>query len=140
MAIQKNQGAQLPNAFPNALTNARHTDAVNAINALDYADLWGAPGTKTSRGTMRVDLQGYTTTGEANLQLQVNGVNGNSSVAGILISPSAQSAVPNRTNGAQVAAQQAEIRRVAVSAFMDSLNNFEQGNPRFWRVTGTPSS
>jgi hypothetical protein len=29
---------------------------------------------------------------------------------------------------------------VVKSALFDSLNNFEQGNPHIWNVTGQPSS
>ncbi|MBN1205591.1 MAG: hypothetical protein JXB05_11795 [Myxococcaceae bacterium] len=140
MAIQSNQGAVLNNPFPLALNAARHADAVTAINALNYANLWAAAGTQTNVGTMRVDFQGLTGTGQANLQLQVNGVGGHTTVACILINPTAQAVAPMAGNAARVAAQQAEVRRVAVAAFMNSLQNFEQGNPRIWLVTGNPSS
>ncbi|WP_224363974.1 hypothetical protein [Hyalangium versicolor] len=140
MAIQTNAGAVLNNPFPFPLPPATHVDAVAAINALSYANLWAAPGTQTIVGTMRVDCQGHTGTGQANLQLQVNGARGHTTVACILIDATAQSVAPRPNNATRVTAQQAEIRRVAVAAFMNSLQDFELGNPRIWRVTGTPSS
>lgn len=140
MAIQSNQHAVLHNPFPFPLNNTRHDDAVAAINALGYQNLWAGAGTQTSVGTMRVDFQGLTGAGQANLQLQVNGVGGHTTVACILIEPGARSVAPVVGNAARVNAQQAEIRRVAVAAFMNSLQNFEAGTPHVWRVSGSPSS
>lgn len=117
-----------------------HADAVAAVNALAYGELWRQPANNplTDTPNVRMDLQGYTAAGQMNLQLQVNGVRGvPSTVAAILVANTVMAVPPPSPRSVP---QQTEIVRVIKAAFMNSLQNYEQGNPRVWTVTGTPSS
>ena len=79
------QGALIPNHYGHVGGDQR-TDAQAAINAIQYADIFGGPGMIANHGTMRVDNQGHFQVGGVdpyyyNIQVQVNGVHGNSTVA-----------------------------------------------------------
>ncbi len=136
MAIQNQQGAAMPNPYPHP-SAANHNDAVTAINALEYHHLWRGPGTAIRSGTVRIDLQGYTTAGQMNLQVQINGVGAPSTVATVLVAATCQALPPPSQRGGP---QQIEIVRVIKSALFNSLHDFEQANPHIWLVSGTPSS
>ena len=136
MAIQTQQGNVMPGAYPGG-GGALHTDAVTAINSLSYAGLWGGAGTLTNTQRARVDLQGYTGTGQMNLQVQVNGVGAPSTMATALVADTAQAVLPPSPRSVP---QQTEIVRVIKSALFNSLDDFENGTPHIWTVTGTPSS
>ncbi len=129
----------MPNPFPFPLGAARHNNAVAAINSLVYAHLWAGAGTQVTVGNVRIDVQGTTGAGQNNLQIQINGVPSPSTIATVLINPTAVALLPP-ANAVRVAAQETEILRRSKSAFFDSLNDFEQNNPHIWRVTGNPSS
>jgi hypothetical protein len=136
MPIQSNQGGVMPGPFPGGGA-AIHADAVVVINALTYDHLWGGAGTLVNAPRARLDLQGYTGNGSMNLQVQVNGVAAPSTMATALVAPTCIALPPPSPRRIP---QQTEIHRVVKSALFDSLNDFEQGNPHIWNVTGQPSS
>ncbi len=79
------QGAPIPNHFGH-VGGAHRTDAQAAINAIQYADIFGGPGTISNHGMIHVDNQGHFQVGGVgpyyyNIQAQVNGVHGHSTVA-----------------------------------------------------------
>jgi len=136
MPINIAQGAVMPGGLPGH-GNQQYADASACIHALTYPDVWGPVGQIASIGTARLDLQGYTGAGHANLQIQRNGVGAPSTMSTVLVNPTAQSVVnpgPRRT------AQQAEILRHVKTALFRSLDAWEGGAPHIWLVAGTPSS
>ena len=100
MPMTVTQGAAIPNHYqPNA--NQR-TAAHNVIAQLQYADLWRGAGTLHNNGTLRVDMQG-TIPGnpiQHNIQVQVNGVNGSSTIAHANVSASIMTKDPANQRGA----------------------------------------
>ena len=136
MAIQTQQAAVMPGAYQGG-SKALHNDAVSAINQLEYGELWGNAGTLVTVGQARLDMQGYTGTGQMNLQVQVNGVGAPSTMATVLVADTVQAVPPPSTRSVP---QQTEIVRVIKSALFNSLNDFENASPHIWTVTGTPSS
>ena len=136
MPIAIAQGGVMPGPFP-LHGGQQYADASACIHALSYADVWGAVGLIASIGTARLDLQGYTATGQANLQIQRNGVGAPSTMSTVLVDATAQSvAAP----GARRNAQQAEVERKVKAALFRSLDAWEQLAPFIWQVTGAPSS
>jgi hypothetical protein len=112
----------------------QHTDAVKSINQLQYAALWSSPGKKISDTPLvRIDVQNPPKNGLQNLQLQLNGINGNSTVAAALVAN-------NLGTAGKSVPKQTEVLRVVKSALFNSLNDFEKGNPRIWQVNGTFSN
>jgi hypothetical protein len=136
MPIQTAPGGVMPNPFPGGGA-ALHADAVDVINALTYAPLWGGAGTIVNHGQARLDLQGYTGAGQMNLQVQVNGVGPPSTMVTVLVANTVQAVLPPSPRSVP---QQTEIVRRIKSALFDSLNAFEGGAPQVWMVTGNPSS
>jgi len=136
MPIAIAQGAVMPGPFP-LHGNQQYADASACIHALTYAGVWGAVGQIVSIGTTRLDLQGYTAAGQANLQIQRNGANPPSTMSTVLVAPTAQSIA---TPGARRTAQQAEVERKVKAALFRSLDAWEQHAPFIWQVTGAPSS
>lgn len=136
MPIQNQPAAAMPAPFTGGGA-AIHVDAVAAVNALTYANLWGGPGLLTNSPRARLDLQGYTGAGEMNLQVQVNGIGAPSTMATVLVAPTVRALLPPNPRSS---AQQTEVVRVVKSALFNSLNDFEHANARIWTVTGTPSS
>src|SRR4051794_18202803 len=90
MPIAIAQGAVMPGPFP-LHGNQQYADASACIHALTYAGVWGAVGQVVSIGTTRLDLQGYTAAGQANLQIQRNGVAAPSTMSTALVAATAQS-------------------------------------------------
>lgn len=82
------QGGPIPHRP--AITNAQREAAYNVIAQLDYTDLWLGPGTLRSNQLMRVDMQGQIAGPpvQSNLQVQINGVQGRSTVAHAIVSAS----------------------------------------------------
>ncbi|TFH87247.1 hypothetical protein EQG41_07540 [Billgrantia azerbaijanica] len=117
------QGA-MSNAYGN-LNTTQHNDAVEAINSLADTDIWREPRKIIDRGTVRIDVQGYTGNGDLNLQAQINGVSGNSTVAAILVAPS--------VGEADTQAQHVYATRKLKNALFESLND-----GYIYRVSGTP--
>ncbi|CCY63929.1 putative uncharacterized protein [Clostridium sp. CAG:967] len=83
MPLTITQGNQIPNFYASINQNMRN-DAHNAIGQLQYADLFRGAGTLTNFDRVRVDMQGtFNRNGStwSNIQVQVNGQNGNSTIA-----------------------------------------------------------
>ncbi|WP_156790439.1 hypothetical protein [Alcanivorax sp. DG881] len=123
--LQVQRMGNINNAFGNMNANQGH-DARLAINAIDFADVWRGAGTIVNQGLVRVDVQGRTGAGEQNLQVQINGVNGNSTVAAALIAESVQDA--------SIEAQRVYAVRKIKDALFSSMND-----NHIYRVTGTPT-
>ncbi|MFU2319090.1 hypothetical protein [Rahnella sp. PCH160] len=100
MPITRIQGAAIPHIYlPN---NAQKQSAYNVIAQLQYADLWRAPGQLRTNGVMRVDMQGHIpgAVTQYNIQVQVNGINGQSTVAHVIVSGSLQTGNAQNQQGA----------------------------------------
>ena len=123
--LQVERMGDVRNAYGNMNANQEH-DARLAINAIDFADVWRGAGTIVNQGLVRVDVQGRTGAGEQNLQVQINGVNGNSTVAAALIAESVQDA--------SIEAQRVYAVRKIKDALFSSMND-----NHIYRVTGTPT-
>jgi len=96
--------------------NANQTrDATNAIAQLDFADLYRAPPFRINQGLVRLDAQGPNAAGDANWQVQINGINGNSTIAHAQV----QAALGN----ASTAARRTYVQRMVRSALNQSLNS-----------------
>ena len=84
------QGGPIPNYYePN---RHQRESAQNVIAQIDYDDLWRGAGTIADNGVMRVDNQGRIAGPPAlyNIQVQVNGISGHSTVAHANVSTSTQ--------------------------------------------------
>lgn len=104
-------------AVPNA-AQRRNCQAVIAL--LDFADLGRGAGTLHSVGDVRLDMQGYTAGGDANLQVQIGG----GTVAASLIANSVLAITdPMNQNGA---------RNGAISVLNQSMDF-----GTVWSLTGT---
>lgn len=136
MPIAIAAGAVMPGASPGH-SNQLYADASACIHALTYPDVWGPVGLIVSIGTTRLDLQGYTATGQANLQVQRNGVGAPSTMSTVLVATTAQAV---GAPGPRSTAQQTEILRKVKAALFASLDAWEGGAPHIWLVTGAPSS
>ena len=123
--LQVERMGDVRNAYGNMNAN-QERDARLAINAIDFADVWRGAGTIVNQGLVRVDVQGRTGAGEQNLQVQINGVNGNSTVAAALIAESVQDA--------SIEAQRVYAVRKIKDALFSSMND-----NHIYRVTGTPT-
>lgn len=100
MPMTVTQGAVIPNHLqPNAnQRNAAH----EVIAQLQYADLWRGAGTLHKNAAVRVDMQG-TIAGnpvQHNIQVQVNGVHGASTIAHANVSASIMTDDPANQRGA----------------------------------------
>ena len=124
--LQVERMGDVRNAYGNMNAN-QERDARLAINAIDFADVWRGAGTIVNQGLVRLDVQGRTAAGEQNLQVQINGVNGNSTVAAALIAESVQDA--------SIEAQRVYAVRKIKDALFSSMND-----GHIYRVTGTPTS
>jgi hypothetical protein len=63
------------------------SDSETAIAQLTYQDLWRAPRTLVTQGRVRIDMQGTTGEGHRNIQIQINGLKGHSTISTALVSP-----------------------------------------------------
>lgn len=113
------QAQAIPNLYPNApWTPALYKDAKDAIDELQYADLFRGAGQLTAVGKVRVDMQGtFTQTGIvwSNIQAQVNGVRGNSTIACVHVNRTSVN-TPDPQN------QRGALHKV-IDAFKKSLYN-----------------
>lgn len=123
--LQVQQQGPMPNAFGNMNANQQH-DAMHAIDAIDFADVWRAAGTIVNEGTVRVDVQGRTGNQQQNLQVQINGVQGNSTVATALVADS--------VGETSIEAQRVYALRKIRSALFSSLND-----GHIYSVSGSPT-
>lgn len=100
MPITRTQGAAIPHIFlPN---NAQRESAYQVIAQLEYADLWRGAGQLRTNNVMRVDMQGHIPGAitQYNIQVQVNGINGHSTVAHAIVSGSLQTTNAQNQQGA----------------------------------------
>ena len=107
------RGRVVPNA-------AQRSDCQRVIAQLDFADLGRGAGTLHTSGAARLDMQGRTAAGDANLQVQIGG----GTVAAAMVASSVQ----QTTDPAN--------RRGASSGAVSVLNqSMDSGN--VWSLTGT---
>ena len=123
MPMQVMQGQPIPNHFqPNqAQRNAAH----DVIAQLEYGDIWRGAGTLHKNNLVRVDMQG-TIPGNPvrhNIQVQVNGIQGNSTIAHADVSASIMTNDPPNQKGAA---------NKVISALNQSLDSGDT-----YTVTGT---
>jgi len=129
MPIVSAQGGAIPNGV--VFNAAQRTDALTAIGQVQLADVWRGPQANPIANTVRVrvDSQGNDANGRANLQAQLNGVNGNSTIAHVLV----DATVGNAAGQAQAAQQLYAIRQIR-GALQNSLTNGTT-----YTLTGTPT-
>lgn len=100
MPINLAQGGPIPNY--QAPSNAQRQSAHGVIAQLQYADLWRGAGTLRTDGVMRVDMQGQIA-GQpplSNIQVQINNLQGHSTVAHANVSQSIMTNDPQNQQGA----------------------------------------
>lgn len=127
MPIASAQGGAIPNGV--VYTQAQRADAIAAINQLQLADVWRGGNTIANSGAVRIDSQGNNAAGRANLQAQLNGVQGASTIACVLVDASVGAA-----GGQAVAAQQLYAIRQIKGALQNSLTN-----GTVYTLTGNPT-
>lgn len=94
---------------------ANRQDATDTIAQLTFADIWRLPPFRISVGTVRLDVQGAIAGGGRNWQIQVNGINGASSIAAIVVQGNLATASTEE--------RQAYVQRMVRSALVQSLNS-----------------
>ncbi|UTM60067.1 hypothetical protein L4174_018575 [Photobacterium sp. CCB-ST2H9] len=121
MPVNVQQTGAINNIYPNSpnVFNNNQKEAVyNVIGQLTYADIFrNNAGTIVQNQTMRLDMQGTFVQGGDrfhNLQVQVNGVNGNSTVAHANVSESTMTNDP---------ANQTGVLNKVISALNQSFDN-----------------
>lgn len=127
MPIVVNQGGPIPNLA--VFNNAQRTDANTVFNAMQLADVWRSGVKIADSPTVRLDSQGNDANGRANLQAQLNGVNGASTIAHVLVDASV-----GGVGGQAQAAQTLYATRQIVGALINSLRSGTT-----YTVTGTPT-
>jgi hypothetical protein len=117
-------GGPFPNPYP-GMNNAQHADATNVIAQLTFGDLYRNPPFRIQgpANLVRLDVQGVIPGNGRNWQVQVNGVNGASTLSTMLID--------GTLAGASTADRQVYVARSARNGLVQSLNS---GNT--YRVTG----
>lgn len=78
------QGSAIRNHYTGA-TSRNLQDGNSAIAALDFAELYRKPPFRITKGSVRLDAQGLNSDGDANLQIQLNGVSGKSTIAHVQV-------------------------------------------------------
>ena len=127
MPIVSAQGGAINNM--GGLNAARRSDAILAISTVQFADVWRAGNTIGNSPLIRVDCQGVDVNGRANLQAQINGVTGNSTVAHVLVDASV-----GVTGGPRADAQRVYAIRQIRGALGNSL-----ANGTTYTLIGTPT-
>lgn len=107
------RGVIVPNA-------AQRSDCQAVIALLTYADLGRGAGTLHTVGVARLDMQGRTAAGDANIQVQIGG----GSVAAAMIAASAQHATDP--------ANQSGVANGAISVLNQSMDT-----RTVWNLTGS---
>ncbi|KPQ20802.1 MULTISPECIES: hypothetical protein [unclassified Halomonas] len=123
--LQVQQGDWIPNRYPKMTASQQH-DAMLAIDAIDFADVWRDSGSISKRGEMRVDVQGRAGSQQQNLQVQLNDIKGNSTVACALVADS--------VGETSIEAQQVYALRKVKNALFSSLND-----GHIYSVSGSPT-
>ncbi|WPQ61434.1 hypothetical protein SIO70_24035 [Chitinophaga sancti] len=106
-------GNNIPN-YPSAVSNRNIVDAQNAIGRLTFADIWRLPPWRIEEGTVRLDIQGAIAGGGRNWQVQINGINGNSTISATL--------VQGNLATASTTERQQYVQRMVRRALEDSLS------------------
>ncbi|QJB31541.1 hypothetical protein HF324_09220 [Chitinophaga oryzae] len=106
-------GNNIPN-YPSTVSKKNITDAQNAIGRLTFADIWRLPPWRIEEGTVRLDVQGAIANGGRNWQVQINGINGNSTISATL--------VQGNLATASTAERQQYVQRMVRRALEDSLS------------------
>jgi hypothetical protein len=138
MPITAQQDGAMSGGYSGLPTNLKEA-AYSAVHELDYPGLWGPPGTLTpAHPTLaRLALAGYDAGGWMILKVLIQNVPMDNTLATVKVAPTAKAtSVPGPTRDAQ----RKEIVRVIKHALGESLNDFRNGTPHTWHVTGTPSS
>ncbi|HEX7363400.1 MAG TPA: hypothetical protein VF283_23155 [Bryobacteraceae bacterium] len=128
MPIAVNQGAAIPNYPAQAPSQAIKTAAQTVIAQLQYGDIWRGAGTLHNNGAVRLDMQGQIAAvggapAQQNIQVQLNGVRGRSTVAHANVSHSVVTDDPANQRG---------VARKVISALNQSLDS-----ARSYTVTGS---
>jgi len=131
--LHSDPAGEMRNSLEWNLNNEQRQNVTEAIDALDFHELPGGAGTAVRTGQIRIDRQGQTGNNEQNIQVQVNGVNGPSTVATILIPNRYLNNTLNDHGRAQV------INRVR-DALRRSFRDFIRDNPAVYRLDGHPSN
>jgi hypothetical protein len=121
--MQVTQGQPIPNHLqPN---RNQHASAQEVINQITYADLWRGAGTLHKNPEMRVDMQGIIAGNPVrhNIQVQVNGLKGASTVAHADVSASLMTENADNQRG---------VANKVISALNQSLDSGHS-----YAVTGT---
>lgn len=130
MPINTNSnGVQIPNQ-PGPINANQRADAIRAIQQLQFADIYRAGNTIANDHSVRIDCQGVNVAGQANLQAQLNGVQGNSTIAHVLVD---QTVGQVQIGPAQQAQTLYAIRQIK-GALSNSLTDRTT-----WLVQGTPA-
>ena len=119
-------GNAFPNRYAAALTPAQQTDATNAIAALTFGNLYRNPPYRISgpANLVRLDVQGAIAGNGRNWQVQINNINGASTIATMLIDATA--------GGASTPDRQSFVQRSARNALVQSLatgNTYQVNGP-----------
>lgn len=105
-------GGQIPNYYNPSPANRQ--DATDAIAQLTFADIWRLPPFRITVRTVRLDVQGAIAGGGRNWQVQVNGIQGASTISAVL--------VQGNLATASTAERQAYVQRMVRQALVESLN------------------
>lgn len=127
---------------PSSVTPNQRRAAHNIIGRVDYSDLGGGARSRVEdNGVVRVDRQGTTANGMQNIQVQLNGVTGASTVAAVLVP---EAFLRDSGHGHQAAgrnvARHREVERNVRRALQESLNSYLSNRPAIYMLTGTPSN
>ncbi|KAK5576177.1 hypothetical protein RB653_007318 [Dictyostelium firmibasis] len=114
--VVSQQGGNIPNG--SASNNRNKKDLQSAANDLQYANIFkNGAGTIANEGTVRIDMQGTFSSGGQkwhNLQGQLNGVKGKSTIAHVQVAENAMT--DNK-------AQQNALVTMVINAMMDSYTS-----------------
>ncbi|KAK5582031.1 hypothetical protein RB653_003613 [Dictyostelium firmibasis] len=117
-SVVVSQGGEIPNKFKQSLTERNKKDLSEANAQIDYADIFKLKqGTIGNYGSIRIDMQGtFTQGGEKwhNLQAQINGISGSSTVAHVNV---CENVMSTKTN------EQKEVQRKVRNAMLQSLSS-----------------
>lgn len=122
-----------PMRNPGPLSQRHILAAQRVIAQLVFSVLAGGPGTILDDDVVRIDRQGQTAAGDLNLQVQIDGIQGSSTIAAALI--------PNRYfNGVTNPGTMAEVQRVVRSALVKSLESLRNQAGEIFGLEGNPSN
>ncbi|EGC40503.1 hypothetical protein DICPUDRAFT_91024 [Dictyostelium purpureum] len=122
------QGSTIPNVYT-GMSSRQKKDASEAIALIVYSKIfYNNQGTIANYGSIRIDMQGVFTSGGQrfhNIQAQVNGISGKSTVAHVAISEQTMSSKSN---------EQAFVQRKFRDTMLKSLSSGKS-----YTITGTPN-